>query len=288
MPTDPPSGKNTYILDTKGGTEKARLMMQDRLLTAGMGGLFPERDDVSTMHDILDVACGPGGWVLDVAYTYPKVEVIGIDLDPSMVDYARAHAWAQGLNNAHFQVMDALKPLDFPDHSFDMVNARFLVAFMPRNAWRGLIQEYMRITRPGGVIRLTEFDEPGTTNSLAFEHWKAKTFLAVQKAGLMCAPDGQDFGITPLLTRFLQEAGCQNIGLRSHVIDFSAGTPAYETMYQNCVVAFKLVQPFLEKMEVMTPEEIDQGYQQMVIEMMSKDFSALWYYLTAWGQTPQE
>ena len=52
------------------------------------------------------------------------------------------------------------------------------------------------------------------------------------------------------------------------------------------MVAFKLVQPFLVKMKVMTQEEADQKYQQMLIEMMQKDFSAVWYYLTAWGQKP--
>ena len=90
MSTDPPPSENTYILDAESGTEMARLMKQDRLLTQGMGGLFPERDDVSSMHAILDIACGPGGWVLDVAYAYPKIEVVGIDISNTMIEYARA------------------------------------------------------------------------------------------------------------------------------------------------------------------------------------------------------
>ncbi len=172
MPTDPPAAKeNTYILDTEGAAEMARLTQQDRLLTKGMGGLFPERDDIAGMNAILDIACGPGGWVLDVAYTYAKIEVVGIDINRSMIEYARAQAHVQGLDNARFQVMDALQPLDFPDDSFDLVNARFLVAFMPRTAWPRFLQECLRITKPGGTIRLTEFDEPGRTNSLAFEDW---------------------------------------------------------------------------------------------------------------------
>jgi hypothetical protein len=40
---------------------------------------------------------------------------------------------------------------------------------MPTTAWPVLIQECMRITRPGGIIRLTEFDTYGTTNSPAVE-----------------------------------------------------------------------------------------------------------------------
>ncbi len=287
MPSDPPRNGNTYILDAESGTEMARLMKQDRLITQGMGGLFPERDDVSTMHNILDIASGPGGWVLDVAYTYPKVEVVGVDISRTMIEYARSQAWTQGLNNAQFQVMDVLKPLAFPDDSFDLVNARFLVGFMPAAGWSKLIDECMRITRPGGIIRLTEFDEPGTTNSSAFEEWMALTFRATRMAGLMSAPDGRNFGITPVLSRLLHEVGCQDIDHKAHVIDFSVWTEAHETMYQNCVIAFKLVQPFLMKMGVTTQEEADQKYQQMLIEMMMKDFCALWYYLTVWGRKPQ-
>jgi len=36
-----------------------------------------------------------------------------------------------------------------------------------------------------------------------------------------------------------------------------------------------------------TPEEIEQSYQQMLLEMRSDNFYALWYYLTAWGQKPR-
>jgi len=290
MPGDldstPTSNNNTYILDAESGAEMARLMKQDRLITQGMNGVLAERDDVATMHDILDIACGPGGWVLDVAFAHPQINVVGIDISSVMVEYARAQAATQRLDNATFRVMDVLKPLTFPDNSFDLVNARFLVGLMPAAAWPKLLEECRRITRPGGIIRLTEFDEPGLTNSPAFEQWKAITFSATRKAGLMTAPDGRHFGITPVMSRLLIDAGFEKLDRKAHVIDFSAWTEAHETMYQNCMVAFKLVQPFIAKMGIATQEKLDERYQQMLIEMMLKDFYGLWYYLTVWGQKP--
>lgn len=281
MPTNPEPNKNTYILGAESGPEMARLMNQDRLLTHGMGGLFPERNAVSTMHNILDIACGPGGWALDVAHTYQKINVVGIDISPRMVEYARTQAWTQGLENASFRVMNALGPLDFPDNSFDLVNARFLVGFMPQAGWSAFLRECRRITRPGGIVRLTEFDEPGTTNSKTFEECKALAFRAVRKAGFSSSPDGHNYGIFSLLGSFLRHNGFQNIGQKAHIIDFSAGTDAFETMFQNCSVAFQLVQPFLLKMNLVTQDEM---YQQMLIEMMKEDFCAIWVYLTVWGQ----
>ncbi len=286
MPNDLPTNENTYILDSESAAEMARLIYQDRLITNNMGGLLPEQDDISGLHDVLDIACGPGGWACDLAFKSPDIQVAGIDISSKMVEYARATASAQRLNNVQFRVMDALRPFDFPDNSFDLVNARFLVAFMPRTAWPKLLEECVRITRPGGIIRLTEFDEPATTNGAAFAHWMTLTFRAIQLAGLCISPDGHNFGVTPLLRRFLLNAGCQNIEQMSHCIDFSFGTPAFDSMYRNCEVAFLQVQPFMAKMKVASPEEIEKSYQQMLMEMQSRDFCALWYYLTAWGQKP--
>jgi len=286
MPTELPRDENTYILDSENATEMARLIAQDRLITQGMGGLFPDQVDASHFHDILDVACGPGHWACEVAFTQPDSTVTGIDISNKMIEYARATAWSQRLENASFRVMDALQQFDFPDNSFDLVNARFLVAFMPRNTWPKFLAECMRITRPGGIIRLTEFDEPGTTNSAAFARWMELTFRAIQFTGLCMSPDGHNFGITPLLRRFLLDAGCQNTGLKCHVIDFSSNTPAFSSMYTNCEVAFREVMPLLIKTKVETPEEIERSYQQMLLEMQSEAFCGLWYYLTAWGQKP--
>src|SRR5713226_9162939 len=120
MPIEYPKEESTYIIDPESAAEMARLMNQDRLITDGMGGLFPERqDNLTGIHDILDIACGPGGWVLSTAHAYPEINVVGTDISRTMIQYAKAQARAQGLDNAHFSVMDVLKPLEFPDSSFD-------------------------------------------------------------------------------------------------------------------------------------------------------------------------
>ena len=199
--------ENTYVIDIESGAETARLMHQHRLVTTGMGGLFPELLDVSQAQLILDIACGPGDWALDVAFEYPETEVMGIDLSRTMVEYARAQAGAQGLDNASFCVMDALQPLTFPDNAFDLVNARFLCGFMPTTAWPALIKEGVRVTRPGGVICLTEAENAISTGP-ACEKISALCTRALQRAGHSFSPDWHHLGITPMLGRFLREAGC--------------------------------------------------------------------------------
>src|SRR5947209_11632447 len=282
-PDIPPKDENVYFNDPESGAEMARLLTQDRLITRGMGGLFSERSDLSGFHRILDVACGPGGWALEVAFTYPETEVVGLDVSRAMIDYARAQARIQGLDNAEFVVMDIQKPLDFFNESFDLVNARF-INFLPAAAWPKLMQEFKRITRPGGIIRLTESEWWYFTNSPALENLNAMIIRALKLQGESFSQGGRFTGVLPMLGRFLLDAGCVNVNYRSHVIDYSYGTEAYEGFRHDAAIVFKLFQPFIVRMGVATQEEVNQLYEQMQLEMMKDDFRGLMLPLTAWGE----
>jgi hypothetical protein len=54
--------------------------------------------------------------------------------------------------------------------------------------------------------------------------------------------------------------------------------------HEDFVRTYQLVQPFLIKAGVTTREEVEQLYQHMQAEQQSEDFSAVGYYLTAWGR----
>ena len=286
MPSEQSQSESSYIIDAESAAEMARLVSQDQLTTKSMGGVLPEQTDLSGIHRVLDIACGPGGWVLDVAFEHPDIQVVGIDISQTMVEYARVRSKVQKLENASFQVMNALKPLDFPDASFDLVNARTIAGFMLPASWPVLLQECMRITRPGGIIRLTETDDFGTSNSPALEKMTRMALRAGQLAGRTFNPEGRNAAVTPMLGRFLRKAGCKNIKKRAHVIDYSSGEEAHDGVYRDLMVALQLLQPFLTKIGFISQEELEQLYQQVLTELVSNDFCALWYLLTAWGQKP--
>ncbi len=285
MSTDYKPDENTYVIDSESAAEMARLLHQDRLLTEHLKGLSLKYTDPSNLKEILDIACGPGGWVLDMARAYPNIQVTGIEISKQMTQYARAQASAQGLDNASFRTMDVLKPLDFPDNSFDFINARLLFGFMPTKAWPPLLQECKRILRTGGVIRLTE-GEIGISNGPVVEQLGGMFIRALQLAGLSFSPDGRHVGITPLLGRFLQDAGFQNIQKTAYALDYSAGTDLHLPFVQDMLAGAKLAHPFLIKMGVTTQEEIDRLYEQSKQEMYSENFCGVWFYLTVWGEKP--
>ncbi len=285
-PSEQSQSESSYVIDAESAAEMARLVSQDQLTTKSMGGVLPEQTDLSSIHRVLDIACGPGGWVLDMAFEHPDIQVVGIDISQTMVEYARVRSKVQKLENASFQVMNALKPLDFPDASFDLVNARAIAGFMLPASWPAFLQECMRITRPGGIIRLTETDDFGTSNSPALEKFTKLAVHVGHLAGRTFNPEGRNAAVTPMLGHFLRKAGCKNIKKQANVIDYSSGEEAHDGVYRDLMVAFQLLQPFLTKMGFISQEELEQLYQQVLTEMVSRDFCALWYGITVWGQKP--
>ncbi len=282
--------KGFYFIDVQSAAECARLIEQDQLVRAHTG-LFPlpvkDLFPLFGEHEyrVLDLACGPGGWALEVAHQVPSLEVIGVDNAPVMVEYATARAQSQNISNVSFEIMDITKPLTFRDASFQYINARFLVGLMKPDAWPPLVQECTRLLAPGGTLCLTESEWP-ITNSKAYETLKRMVTQALWVAEQSLSPDGQEFGVTPMLSHFLYEAGYHAIGHKATAMEWSAGTALNTASYYQCQAAFELLRPFVLKMGMATQETYVSLFAQMLDDLCSPSFCAISYPLTVWGQKP--
>lgn len=267
--------ENTYVFDTESATEMARLIDQDRRLTQGMGGAMVGFPELAAGSQIVDLACGPGGWAMDVAYARPDIDVAGVDVSKTMIRYANARARSQELNNVTFGIMDITQPLEFSDASFDLVNARALIAVLKREAWQPFIAECFRILKPGGTLRLTEGVDFGVTNSPAVERMHTAGTAMLKPLGYSFSVDGRTFGLMPVLPRLLREGGFQNLRTLGYAIEFSAGTPAWIDYYHNYEIAFLQSKSTMIKLGLITEEEFDRSYQQLFIDMNRPDFGGI-------------
>lgn len=99
---------------------------------------------------VLDVGCGIGGTSRYLAKKYgASATVTGITLSPNQVERATTLAKERGIDNANFQVMDALS-MSFPDNSFDVVWACESGEHMPDK--KKYVEEMTRVLKPGGRI----------------------------------------------------------------------------------------------------------------------------------------
>lgn len=276
---------NNYFINQELVEEMVRLNRQGRFITEGMGGVLPEQEDLSHVHDILDIACGPGEWAMRAAQEYPDKQVVGVDVSQRMIEYAAVQAEAYDIP-AQFRVMDVLKPLDFPDASFDLVNTRTILAFMTPQRWHDLLLECMRVLRPGGVIRITEH-ETVITNNLAWEELIALCSQAFKVAGYTSSPDGRHCGVTIVLKQMLRQAGYINPQHRVHAIDFSAGTPAHDSVFEDWLLGVRLSIPFFLKTGLRDREEINELRERIAEAEKLEDFCGYWFLMTVWAQKSQ-
>ncbi len=274
-----------YVIDAESAAEMARLMRQDQALTRSMGGLFPEKLDLTNINQMIDLACGPGGWVLEAAFTYSDIKVVGVDISQRMIAYAKAQAQVQGRENASFQVANILQPLPFPDESFDLVNARLIVGFMKEKDWPALLRECLRILRPGGILRFTDFEQ-GFSNKPHFERAAGVLNQMMHRFGYGFSPNGYHMGIIPVLPHLFREAGVKNIGKMAHLIEFSAGTENHETFYHDHASGYLGIKPLIGKSGLLSEKEWEELYQRGLAEMFEPDFCGAWMFLTVWGYKP--
>jgi phosphatidylethanolamine/phosphatidyl-N-methylethanolamine N-methyltransferase len=99
---------------------------------------------------ILEVGVGTG---LSLGDYSAKSSVVGIDISRPMLDKARTRVERFRLKHVEkLSVMDA-EHLSYPDASFDVVVAQYVVTAIPHP--EAALDEFVRVVRPGGQIVIT-------------------------------------------------------------------------------------------------------------------------------------
>ncbi|HEY4388118.1 MAG TPA: methyltransferase domain-containing protein [Ktedonobacteraceae bacterium] len=289
MSTSPNQRNNeqpsTYVVQNRESqSEFTRLMLQDHLLTTSMGGVLAEVADPTRYQRILDIACGPGAWCVEVAQTYPNTSVVGVDISRRMIAHARTHAETQQVSQrVEFHIMDALSMLEFPDASFDLVNMRLGGSFLRTWDWPKLLSEMLRIARPAGLIRITDQEIMHQNNSPAGTRINEMVMCAFYRAGHLFA--NETTGITAHLPALLTQHGCTQVQSRLYALHYQAGTPEGQMYSEDMAKASQTLRPFLQKWGCIS-DAYDDLYQASLQERQQPDFHSTWNFLCVWGTRP--
>ncbi len=302
-----------------------------RILVEEMGELLPTEllavCDLTQAQSILEIGCGGGEWLRAVARLYPDLQCIGLDQDEHLTKAANALAYRDGLAQVAFlaQEVNDLLPTLFPQGSFDLVHLSLLGRYILTVNYPALAQACAALCRPGGIMCWMEAELP-ITNSLAFERLTALVCEALQRVGQSFIPErmwewaelfaarsgktGVDrssykrhhLGITPMLGRWLRDAGCgaqrerplysiwridaRVIHTTAYAIEVSAEQPAHEGFVAQARRFAHQVKPFLLRTEVIEEMEHAAVCDQLAGELASPEFCGLCFLLRAWAPHP--
>ena len=96
---------------------------------------------------VLEVGVGTG---ISLPQYAPNLRIFGTDISEAMLQKARKRVTELGLKHVEgLAVMDAEK-LEFPDNSFDVVMAQYVVTAVPNP--EAALDEFARVLRPGGEL----------------------------------------------------------------------------------------------------------------------------------------
>jgi len=178
-----------------------------------------------------------------------------------------------------FQTMDALRMLEFPNAFFDLVNQRFGSSWLRAWEWTKLLLEYQRVTRSGGIIRITE-PQIVESNSPALSKLCDIALDTCYRSGRFFVQTSD--GVTRRLAHLLTQHGIEDVQTQEHTLVFQAGTSEHQSFYEDMRHLFRVSLPFFQKWTHIS-SDYELTYQQAIEEMQRPNFVATWRFLTAWG-----
>lgn len=271
-----------FVPDRFNEKEITRLKLQDGLLTHSMGGVLVEQPDPSRLERLLDIGCGPGGWLIETALAYSQISLlIGIDISPKVIELANKQARTRQVEKrVEFQHMDALRMLEFPDNFFDLVNQRLAVSWLRTWDWAKLLQECWRVLRPDGVLRLTEINGIVECNSAAQTRlWNLLT-QAFDRAGAYFTPGGILFD--DILYRLLEQHNFQQIQAHFQTVEYHGRTNEGQLFAEDIKYLFRTIRPYLQKWTRL-PDDYEELYQQAITDAEQPGFIATYKLFTICG-----
>jgi ubiquinone/menaquinone biosynthesis C-methylase UbiE len=112
-------------------------------------------NNIKTGETVIDVACGTGALVFDLAEKAKKV--VGIDLSDSMLKAAQREQTKRGINNTKFIATDATQLSIFRDNEFDVATLSMALHQFDPELHRPILNEMKRVA---GKIIIVDYAFP--------------------------------------------------------------------------------------------------------------------------------
>ena len=144
--------------------------------------------DVGPADSVLDVATGTAAVAIELVRRH-GCNVVGVDQSPEMLEVARSRVTASGLSREIELVQGRAEALPFPAGSFDALTFTYLLRYVADPA--ATLAELARVVRPGGSIAMLEFGLPrGAWRGL----WELYVRMGLPLAGRAISPGWHEVG----------------------------------------------------------------------------------------------
>ncbi|KAI8641289.1 S-adenosyl-L-methionine-dependent methyltransferase [Parasitella parasitica] len=219
---------------------------------------------------VLDIACGNGTWILDMATEFPDSQFYGIDI---LANYPKLVKPA----NTFFSQHDILEGLPYPDDYFEYIHMRQVYSCFSEQDWVTIMKEVKRLLKPGGYVELQDID-PMLGNMGPTTHVLFAKFPPLMKKW---------HGVNILWSRnmfdIMNDVG-ELVDINLQVRNLQFGTSgAIGNMIQNSLrLALESFRTFFEKHNRLLSAEFDRIIDEILEE--TKIYHSYCNYYSCWGR----
>jgi SAM-dependent methyltransferase len=244
--SEPPPGPPADYALGRTGAETRRLIVQHQLY-GPFTRQFLTGAGVTAGMRVLDVGSGAGDVALLLAELVgPQGQVVGVDLNPEILDTARARVAAAGWSTVDFQAGDAFQ-LELG--GFDAVVGRWVLQYTPDPV--ALLRRAQGWLRPGGIVAFQEIDlsSPPRAHPTGPLHDQVRRWTTPPPG-----TPGPDPEMGLKLFKVFLEAGLPAPLLRRDApLGGGPGWPGYAYVAETV----RSLLPFLARAGAVQPEELD-------------------------------
>jgi len=112
---------------------------------------------------LLDVGCGTGRTLHQIARAHPHLRLHGADMSPAYIKQARKRLL--DIEEITLAAENG-EALPWADGTFDIVTSVYMFHELPRNARRNVVREMFRVVRPGGLVVIEDSAQLSESGSL--------------------------------------------------------------------------------------------------------------------------
>ncbi|KAI7903928.1 S-adenosyl-L-methionine-dependent methyltransferase [Cokeromyces recurvatus] len=223
---------------------------------------------------VLDLACGNGTWILEMATEFPDSQFYGVDLSATYPTTIKPI-------NTHFSQYDIIQPngLPYPDNYFDYIHMRQVYICFSTDDWVTIMKEIKRLLKPGGYVEFRDMDpiliNPGPITQNFFLDFP-KTMQEHHSVNILWARYMHDV---------LQHAGSMT-DIRRQVLplQFNTKGPIGNMIHTSLRLSLDSYRHFFERHNRI----VDTDYNTIIDTILEEtvQYNSYFNYYCCWGRKP--
>ncbi len=259
-------------------------LLHSYLLQVQGGRLYPEHIAVNAMESVLDLGCGTGEWIFDLARRYPKLRIYGIDSNERALHHARVRRNTSSLRQVELRHMDLSQGLPIPDAFVDFVHIRNFSRYIKPQSWPSMIRECIRVLKLHGWLNIVEAELCEISSPACLTLHRA-VLQTQAKLGRTLDTTGTTLGVLQRLYAMLLQAGLYDVGYDVFTIDVgsTSGDVARRFLTQFARQAF-VMKPLVVQQGIVESAAFDALLEQAQRELHSPDSCGWAILLSVYGR----